>query len=129
MNNPPPVTPHAISPVRKFGGVLVRIAGFVLMAYLMGAAMDWSARRTRPDLRAGFWWGFVHGALMPATMPTLLLGKDVAIYAPYNTGVGYKLGYTMGVNGCGALFFGLAFYRPKPKAGPTPSSETTYGSR
>lgn len=85
------------------------------MAFLMGAAMDWSARRTRPDLQAGFWWGFAHGALMPATLPTLLTGKDVAIYAPHNTGVTYKLGYTMGVNGCGALFFGLAFWRPKAK--------------
>lgn len=105
----------AASPARKIGRVLTRLAGYVLMAYLMGAAMDWSARRTRPDLRAGFWWGFAHGALMPATLPTLLLGKDVAIYAPFNTGVGYKLGYTMGVNGCGALFFGLAFWRPKEK--------------
>jgi hypothetical protein len=103
------------SSARKFGGVCARIAGFVLMAFLMGAAMDWSARRTRPDMPAGFWWGFAHGALMPATLPTLATGKDVAIYAPHNTGVTYKLGYTMGVNGCGALFFGLAFWRPKQK--------------
>ena len=120
MNNALPGAPGTISPARKFGGILGRIAGFVVMAYLMGTAMDWSARRTRPDLRAGFWWGFAHGALMPATLPTLLLGKDVAIYAPFNTGVSYNLGYTMGVNGCGALFFGLAFYRPKPKAAPGP---------
>lgn len=113
MEHPAPA--NAASPVRKVAGLLARITGFVVMAFLMGAAMDWSARRTRPDMPAGFWWGFAHGALMPATMPTLLTGKDVAIYAPHNTGVNYKLGYTMGVNGCGALFFGMAFWRPKPK--------------
>ena len=41
----------------------------------------------------------------------LLVGKDVAIYSENNTGVGYKLGYTAGVNGCGAVFFGLFFWR------------------
>ena len=113
---------NAASPALKVSRVLARIAGFVCMAFLMGAAMDWSARRTRPDLQAGFWWGFAHGALMPATLPTLLTGKDVAIYAPHNTGVTYKLGYTMGVNGCGALFFGLMFLKPKEKpAAPKPT--------
>ncbi|MBI5802268.1 MAG: glycosyltransferase family 2 protein [Verrucomicrobia bacterium] len=115
----PPVAASPASPARKVAGVLARIAGFVCMAFLMGTAMDWSARRTRPDLQAGFWWGVVHGALMPATMPTLLTGKDVAIYAPHNTGVTYKLGYTMGVNGCGAIFFGLMFLKPKEE----PNSE------
>ena len=111
----PPAQTQPPTLARKAAGLLARIAGFVLMAFLMGTAMDWSARRTRPDMPAGFWWGFAHGALMPATLPTLLTGKDVAIYAPHNTGVTYKLGYTMGVNGCGALFFGLAFWRPKEK--------------
>jgi len=84
------------------------------MAFLLGWAMDASARRARPDQPAGFCWGFVHGALMPAALPSLLVGRDVAIYAPHNLGIPYKLGYTMGVNGCGALFFGLAFWKPKP---------------
>ncbi|HEY6170574.1 MAG TPA: hypothetical protein VI454_21245 [Verrucomicrobiae bacterium] len=83
------------------------------MAALMGWAMDASARRARPDQPAGFWWGFVHGALMPAALPALFVGKDVTIYAPHNSGRSYKLGYTMGVNGCGALFFGLCFWRPR----------------
>ncbi len=104
-----------MTPARKFSGLLARIAGFVCMAFLMGAAMDWSAKRARPEEPAGFWWGFVHGALMPTAMPTLLAGRDVTIFAPHNTGVSYKLGYTMGVNGCGALFFGLMFWKPKEK--------------
>ena len=97
-------------------GVVRRIAFFVLMAFVMGAAMDWSARRSRPDQPAGFWWGMLHGALMPAALPTLFFGKDVAIYAPHNSGIPYKLGYTMGVNGCGALFFGMAFWKPRKSA-------------
>ncbi len=55
---------------------------------------------------------------MPCAMPQLLLGNDVPIYALHNTGIPYKLGYTVGVNVCGALFFGLLYrrlHRPKPQ--------------
>jgi hypothetical protein len=48
---------------------------------------------------------------MPMSMPNLLVGRDINIYAMRNTGLTYKLGYTMGVNLCGALFFGLFFFR------------------
>ena len=85
------------------------------MASLIGWAMNASARHSRPDQPAGFAWGIVHGALMPTALPSLLVGRDVAIYAEYNTGVRYKLGYTVGVNACGLLFFGLCFWQPKPK--------------
>lgn len=100
---------------QRLGAVAARGAGFVCMAFLMGWAMDASARLARPDRPAGFWWGLVHGALMPGALPTLLTGRDVAIYAPHNLGVSYKIGYTMGVNGCGLLFFGLAFWKPAPR--------------
>ena len=48
---------------------------------------------------------------MPGAMPTLLLGKDVIIYAQNNNGRLYKLGYTFGVNACGAVFFGVTYFR------------------
>ena len=48
---------------------------------------------------------------MPISMPNLLFGHDVAIYAANNTGRTYKLGYTLGVNGCGLIFFGFFFWR------------------
>ena len=48
---------------------------------------------------------------MPMAMPNLLVGRDVMIYSQNNTGVMYKLGYTAGVNGCGAIFFGVLFWR------------------
>jgi hypothetical protein len=60
---------------------------------------------------AGFGRGLVQGALMPMAMPNLLFGRDVSIYSLKNNGVPYKLGYTAGVNGCGAIFFGIMFWR------------------
>ncbi len=48
---------------------------------------------------------------MPAAMPNLAIGHDVTIYATNNNGLPYKLGYTMGVNVCGAVFFGIFFLR------------------
>jgi hypothetical protein len=45
------------------------------------------------------------------SLPNLLAGRDITIYSAKNTGVGYKIGYTTGVNACGALFFGIVFWR------------------
>jgi len=39
------------------------------------------------------------------------MGIDVPIYAENNVGIPYKLGYTLGVNACGALFFGILFFQ------------------
>ena len=60
---------------------------------------------------AGFTRGMLHGAMMPLALPNLLIGNDVTIYSPNNTGRTYKLGYTLGVNGCGLIFFGFFFWR------------------
>ena len=87
-----------------------------LPVVLFGGLMVWvvhrsSARLDRALEPAGFARGLLHGALMPMALPNLLLGQDVTIYAANNRGRPYKLGYAMGVNGCGALFFGFAFWR------------------
>jgi hypothetical protein len=55
----------------------------------------------------------MHGALMPAALPTLVFGKDLPIYAHNNVGRGYNIGFILGLNTCGTLFFGLAFWHPK----------------
>lgn len=60
---------------------------------------------------AGLVRGFLHGAIMPLAMPGLLIGWDAEIYSPRNTGRTYKLGYTLGVDVCGAAFFGWSFRR------------------
>jgi hypothetical protein len=112
--------------------LLQRILLLLLMATAMGAIVEWSARRARPDRPADFFAGMLHGALMPASMPSLLLGRDVTIYALPNTGIRYKLGYTVGVNVCGALFFGIFYrhqrhrhrHRHEPAAAATPVAPT-----
>ena len=69
-----------------------------------------AARLDADPAPAGFSRGLLRGVLMPCTLPTLLMGHDVVIYAENNNGVPYKRGYTLGVSVCGAVFFGL-FYR------------------
>jgi hypothetical protein len=91
---------------------LLRLLGLVALAGLIGWTLQRSAKTLNADQRpAGFGRGVLHGALMPIALPNLLVGNDVPIYATHNTGVPYKLGYTLGVNGCGALFFGLFYWR------------------
>jgi hypothetical protein len=82
----------------------------------LAACIGWTLNRVSATLErsarpAGFRRGVLQGALMPMALPNLLVGKDVMIYSPNNTGVSYKLGYTAGVNACGAIFFGFFFWR------------------
>lgn len=92
--------------------IAIQIASIFLIAVAVGAALNAAARTLeRSGRRAGFCQGMLQGALMPMAMPSLLVGRDVMIYAENNTGRTYKLGYTAGVNACGAIFFGYAFWR------------------
>ena len=100
------------SPARRWRRALSRLLFYLLLA----AAIGWTLNRIglsmqRNPRAAGFSRGIIQGALMPMAMPNLLVGNDVAIYSQNNTGLTYKLGYTLGVNGCGALFFGFFFWR------------------
>ena len=99
-------------PASRWRRALSRLLFYLLLA----AAIGWTLNRIglsmqRSPRAAGFSRGIIQGALMPMAMPNLLVGNDVAIYSQNNTGVTYKLGYTLGVNGCGALFFGFFFWR------------------
>ncbi len=91
---------------------LLRLALVALVAALvirgLSGWMRWDGARPEP---AGFARGMLHGAAMPLAWPGLLLGHDAVIYAEHNTGRTYKLGYTIGVNLCGALFFGVMYRR------------------
>lgn len=88
--------------------VLVVAAVAVGVTRLLTRGMQWDARQPEP---AGFRRGLLHGAAMPLAWPGLLAGQDIRIYADRNTGRTYKLGYTLGVNACGALFFGWSYRR------------------
>jgi len=97
---------------RTLARILGRLVIILVVATIMIGVVNRSSRRL--DLSsapAGFGRGLLHGALMPLALPNLVIGQDVTIYAPSNTGRLYKLGYTVGVNGCGALFFGMFFWR------------------
>lgn len=92
--------------------ILLRAGSFVLLALVIGVALNRISGNLEKNARpAGFTRGVVQGALMPMSFFNLLVGRDITIYAANNTGVSYKLGYTTGVNGCGALFFGMLFWR------------------
>ena len=92
--------------------VVLRIASIILLAFFIGWTLNHISRRLDRGMRpAGFARGLMQGAMMPAAMPNLLVGHDIAIYSVNNNGVFYKLGYTMGVNSCGAVFFGAFFWR------------------
>jgi len=96
-------------PAWKWG---VRIAIIAVAAVLFGRALHTvKAELDHATAQAGFVRGAFDGVVMPMTMPYLLCGGDTPIYADNNVGRLYKLGYTLGVNGCGAVFFGVLFQR------------------
>jgi hypothetical protein len=84
----------------------------IVFGWFYGWASPWAFPKERPS---DFKYGVLHGALMPLSLPTLVLGKDVPIYAPENTGRSYKIGYICGINACGLVFFGAAFRQPKSR--------------
>ena len=93
---------------RLFRRVLVGVGVAVVIGLVTGGIARHESQREVP---AGLGAGLVHGAAMPCMLPGLLLGHDAFLYASMNTGRTYKLGYTLGVNLCGALFFGLVYRR------------------
>jgi hypothetical protein len=89
----------------------VTLVVWIAVMFAIGAFLNKTANpQFRGDEPAGFGLGIVHGALMPLALPRLAFGSDVTIYAIHNTGRTYHLGYTLGVNLCGALFFGFSFW-------------------
>jgi hypothetical protein len=92
--------------------IAVRLVTILACAFVIGWTLKQiSIVMERSQRPAGFARGILQGALMPMAWPNLLVGKDLTIYSPNNTGVGYKLGYTSGVNCAGVVFFGCFFWR------------------
>jgi ABC-type spermidine/putrescine transport system permease subunit II len=92
--------------------LLLRALTIAAVAVTLGWVVQRSSALLDRDASpAGFARGMLHGAIMPMAMPNLIIGQDVTLYAPNNTGRLYKLGYTAGVNACGLLFFGYFFWR------------------
>jgi len=103
--------PEASKP-NPFLRALSRVAIFLVLAFCIGAVLNRvAASLEKSATPAGFERGMLQGALMPMALPNLLVGRDITIYSQNNVGVRYKLGYTAGVNACGAVFFGFVYYR------------------
>ena len=110
MAIPEVATPNRLSRLKL---AVVKIVILTVMAAALGLVQGWASSRTyQPNHVAGFWAGVLHGTLMPAALPGLLLGQDLPIYASNNSGRSYNIGYIFGINSCGFLFFGLGFWRP-----------------
>jgi hypothetical protein len=102
-------------------GLLKRALRLVILGLVMTMFYTWAVPRFHPrEGSAGFVYGLLHGAIMPMALPALIAGQNVTIYAEQNTGRNYKLGYTIGINLCGMLVFGTAFWtgKGKPDKGP-----------
>jgi hypothetical protein len=98
--------------------ITIKIVALTLLGVAFGFAQGWASSRCyKPDHVAGFHMGILHGMLMPAALPGLLMGNNLPIYAPNNSGRTYNIGYAMGVNCCGTLFFGISFWRPRRRRG------------
>src|SRR4051794_31949607 len=99
----------ASSHFRKIRKVFFSLVQIVVFSVIINWILTHTAKPSVEKAPAGFFHGMLHGALMPCALPNLVAGVDVPIYAEKNTGLSYKLGYTMGVNACGLLFFGFLF--------------------
>jgi hypothetical protein len=94
--------------------IVIKIIALTAISLGLVFAQGWaSPRYYQPDYVAGFPAGLLEGALMPAALPGLVGGHDLPIYAPNNLGRPYKIGYILGLNTCGTLFFGVAFWQPR----------------
>lgn len=112
--------PAVRAPIRIFGvalkTLLTKAAILLIVGLLLGWVYAWASPRVYPrETSLGFSYGVIHGGLMPMALPSLLMGQDVEIFAGNNSGRGYKLGYIVGINLCGLIFFGSAFWRPRPR--------------
>lgn len=94
--------------------IVIKIIALTAISLGLVFAQGWaSPRYYQPDYVAGFPTGLLEGALMPAALPGLVGGNDPPIYAPNNLGRPYKIGYIVGLNTCGTIFFGIAFWQPR----------------
>lgn len=120
----PPTSDRPQIPAKGRKIWLKKIAILLIVTALFGWFYGWSSPRAFPKNKTvGFGYGILHGALMPLALPSLLLGRDVEIFATDNSGRLYKIGYICGINLCGLAFFGPLFWRPKRGATGQKNSE------
>ncbi len=120
MDDTPAPAAKPFSPVKLLLRKAVTLALVTLaFGWLYSWASPWAFS---PNRTVGFGHGLLHGAMMPLSLPSLLLGRDVPIYACNNSGRIYKIGYICGINLCGLAFFGPLF---GGRRAPPPVTETS----
>ncbi len=105
--------PPTAAPVRtvRVKLIVTKFIALTVLTVALAVLQAWAAPRFyKADRMVGFRIGLLEGALMPAALPGLLTGHDLSIYAPNNSGRPYNIGYILGINACGTLFFGIAFW-------------------
>ena len=119
--------PFQFASLRRRGWIK-KLVLFAAIAVLLGWFYGWlSPRLFPPEAKFGFTHGVLHGAMMPLALPALLGGRDVELFGANNTGRVYKIGYICGINLCGLIFFGAAFWKPRNiplAAEPAPGART-----
>jgi hypothetical protein len=106
--------PLVVAPARlsKTKVMIIKFCALTVLGLGLGLAQGWaSSRHYKSEQAAGFHRGVLHGILMPAALPGLLMGNDLPIYAPNNSGRPYNIGFILGINLCGTVFFGIGFWQ------------------
>lgn len=94
--------------------IIVKCIAMFIFVWILADLQGWASKNSyKPEDQANFKTGIIHGILMPAAFPALIAGHDMPIYATNNTGRNYKIGYILGLNACGTVFFAIAFWHPR----------------
>jgi len=105
----------AAKPRSRSKWLLRKAATLAIVTAAFGWFYGWASPWAFPQNRtAGFSFGLLHGAMMPLSLPSLVIGRDVPIYDTNNSGRIYKIGFICGVDICGLIFIGPLFWRPRP---------------
>jgi len=100
---------HAVRNVR---GQVIKIAALVVISLALASAMTGPRPGLmRPSGCVAFFTGMMHGALMPPPCRPWYSGKDLPILPRTMLDEATKIGFILGLNTCGTLFFGVGFYK------------------
>ena len=107
------MNPYGTGP-RRMRVVLAAAALLLLAGCAAGPASKWAP----PAEAAGFFAGFWHGLLILVTLVVSFFTDNVRIYEIHNTGIGYDIGFVLGVlgvSGGGVKVSGSCSSKPKPR--------------
>lgn len=78
--------------------LLIVFAAVILVVLLNGCADAIQYQYSKDIQQVGFWYGLWHGMIAPISFVISLFDAKVAIYAVYNNGAWYNLGFLLGLS-------------------------------